>query len=181
MAGMSLLIAQQAADSTSDTSALAIALIAGGFTVLGVILSLTGTLLSNRQNAKRAAETALRTEQREMGRRRESEVRERAAVIFGSLQNLVDAEVTLGLAGREPESMRLIELRLTAQSAFDSFVFVAPADLTLAADKVWQVYGKLCSKSDESSRAVALSNYYRVRYEFANAVRAQYGFDILPQ
>lgn len=173
------MLAQQAADTASD-STFAIALIAGGFTTLGVILTLAGTLLSNRQKAKQDAEVALRTEQREAARHREREVRERAADMFGALQSLVDAEVTLGLARHETGSKILAELRLAAQGAFDRFVFVAPASLTVAADQIWQAYGNL-HESGESSSATALSRYYRVRYEFANSVRAEYGLDRLPQ
>jgi hypothetical protein len=178
MVAMAFVLAQQAADPTS-TSTFATSLVAGAFTVLGVIITLTGTLLSNRQNAKHNAEVALRMEQREVRRQREREVRERAANVFGALQHLVDAEVTLGLAEREPESKRLIELRLAAQGAFDSFVFVAPAKLTLAADEVWQAYEQL-HKSEKSSSTAALSYYYRARYKFANDVRAQYDLDSLP-
>lgn len=167
------MLAQQA----GDPSALATALIAGGFTVLGVVLTLAGALLANRQNARRAVDATLRAERREAERHREREVRERAAELFGALQRLVDAETTLGLAGREAESGRLVDLRLAAQGHFDAFMFVAPSALLRSADAVWQAYQAL----GPDAAAGALPGYYRARYAFANAVRAQYGLDALPQ
>lgn len=154
------------------------AVVAGFFALLGVILTLAGTVLNDRQKTKLAAAEALRTEGREEKRAREREVRERAAAIYGTLQNLVDTEFGLDVP-HAVKNVKLVELRLTAQAAFDAFVFVAPAELTLAADRIWIAYRKVRQSAELPEKALA--QYYRERYAFANAVRAKYGLDALPE
>jgi hypothetical protein len=157
----------------SSSGALATAALVGGLIVLGVVLTLSGILLSNRQKARRSFLEVLRTEQREERLARERQVRERAAAMLSALQTVIDAEV-VGLQPREES--KLVELRLAAQAAFDAFVYVAPADLTHAAERFWIAYGA-ARESRTPSSAQPLSQYFQVRYDFANAVRTRYDRD----